>query len=84
MDVQLSRLKENPAKYFAMSNTADIIVTRRGKRLGRIICEEKAARLERLNAFDELIHCAKTAKSVPDETVYDADKENRLREKGLL
>ena len=37
MYIQLSELKTNPAKYFDLAKTCDIIVTRHGKRLGRII-----------------------------------------------
>jgi hypothetical protein len=40
--------------------------------------------LDRLNAFDELTQLVKTAPSVPDSTVYDAGKEERLRDRGLL
>jgi hypothetical protein len=42
--VRLSALKTNPTKYFDLSKTVDVIVTRHGQRLGRIVCEEKAAR----------------------------------------
>lgn len=84
MYIQLSELKTNPAKYFDLAKTCDIIVTRHGKRLGRIIPEEKAVEQERMNAFDELMQFVKTAPSVPDKTVYDEEKEERLRERGLL
>lgn len=81
MYIQLSELKTNPAKYFDLAKTCDIIVTRHGKRLGRIIPEEKAVEQERMNAFDELMQFVKTAPSVPDKTVYDEEKEERLRER---
>ena len=84
MYIQLSELKTNPGKYFDLAKTCDIIVTRHGQRLGRIVSEDKAAEQERLTAFDELMQFVKTAPSVPDNTVYDADKEERLRERGLL
>ena len=84
MDVQLSELKINPVKYFNLAKTIDIIVTLHGQRLGRIICEEKAEKLNRMNVFDELIALVKTTPSVPNDTVYDSAKEERLREKGLL
>jgi len=84
MYIQLSELKANPAKYFDLAKTCEIIVTRHGQRLGRIVSEENAAKLERLNAFDELMQLAKAVPSVPDGTVYDADKEDRLKERGLL
>lgn len=84
MYIQLSELKTNPAKYFDLAKTCDVIVTRHGQRLGRIVSEEKAAEQERMNAFDELMQYVKSTPSVPDETVYNADKEKRLRERGLL
>lgn len=84
MYIQLSELKTNPAKYFDLAKNCDIIVTRHGKRLGRIIPEEKAAKQERLNAFDELMQYVRETPSVPDKTVYDANKEERLKERGLL
>lgn len=84
MDISLSTLKENPAKYFELAKTTDVVVTRRGERLGRIVSEEKAAKLERMNAFDELMQFVRTMPSVPDDTVYDAEKEERLRERGLI
>ena len=84
MNVPLSVLKTNPAKYFELARTVDIIVTRRGRRLGRVICEERAERLEREGAFDELMHYVKATPSIPDNTVYDAAKEDNLRERGLL
>jgi hypothetical protein len=84
MYVRLSELKTNPAKYFDLSKTVDVIVTRHGQRLGRIVCEEKAARSDRESAFDELMQFVKTSPSVPDGAVYDAGKEERLRARGLL
>lgn len=84
MYIQLSELKTNPAKYFDLAKTCEVIVTRHGQRLGRIVSEEKAAEMERLNAFDELMQYAKATPSVPDSTVYDADKEERLKDRGLL
>jgi prevent-host-death family protein len=84
MYIQLSELKTNPAKYFDLAKTVEVIVTRHGQRIGRIICEEKAARLEKLNAFDELMRFVGSSPSIPDSTVYDTYKEERLRERGLL
>ncbi len=84
MYIQLSELKTNPAKYFDLAKTCDVIVTRHGKRLGRIVPEEKAVELEKRNAFDDLMQYVRTAPSKPDSTVYDADKEERLRKRGLL
>ena len=84
MNISLSTLKENPAKYFELAKTDDVIVTRRGKRLGRIVCEEKALKNDRQQAFEALMKCLRTAPSIPDNTVYDETKEERLRGKELL
>jgi antitoxin (DNA-binding transcriptional repressor) of toxin-antitoxin stability system len=84
MRIQLSELKTNPAKYFDLAKTLDITVTRHGKSLGRIICEERASKLDRMNAFDELMELVKTTPSAPDSTAYDPIKEARLSERGLL
>lgn len=84
MYIQLSELKTNPAKYFDLAKTCEVIVTRHGQKLGRIVSEENAAKLERLNAFDELMQLVKTTPSVPDNTVYDEHAEERLKERGLL
>jgi len=86
MQVRLSELKANPAKYFDLARVhgIDIVVTRHGRRLGRIVCEERAVQAERGRAFDELLELVDGTPSVPDSTVYDAVRETRLREKGLL
>jgi len=84
MNIQISELKANPVKYFDLAKTVDIIVTNHGQRLGRIVCEGKAAKLKKLNTFDELMHCLKTMPSIPDNTIYDANKEESLREMGLF
>jgi hypothetical protein len=44
----------------------------------------KGAKFERLTTFDELMQYVKTSPSFPDAAVYDEDKEERLREKGLI
>ena len=84
MYIQLSELKTNPAKYFDLAKTCEVIVTRHGQRLGRIVSEENAAKLERLNAFNELMEFVKTTTSATDHTVYDTSTEERLKERGLL
>ena len=84
MNITLSALKVNPAKYFDLAKTTDVVVIRRGVRLGRIVCEEKAAEAERQQAYDALMKCVRSTPSVPDNTVYDESKEERLRERGLL
>jgi hypothetical protein len=73
----------NPAKYFDLSKTTDVIVTRHGKRLGRIVCEEKAVTTEKQKAIDAYFDLNELP-SKPDDTVYDPIKEERLRERGLL
>lgn len=87
MDVSLSTLKGNPAKYFELAKTTDIIITRRGKRIGRIVSEEKAAKTDKQRAIEALIG------SVPfpaeyDSPNYDPDyeglREAAYRDKGLL
>jgi len=65
MNISLSTLKENPAKYFDLAKTADVIVTRRGERIGRIVSEEKAARSDKQRAIEALIG------SVPFPSEYD-------------
>ena len=65
MDISLSTLKENPARYFEIAKTVDVIVTRRGKRLGRIVSEEKAAKTDKQRAIEALIG------SVPFPSEYD-------------
>jgi hypothetical protein len=82
--IRLSELKANPAKYFDLSKTDDVIVMHHGQRLGRIVCEEKAVRSDKATAFDELMRFVNTSPSAPDNAVYDVCKEERLREKGLL
>ena len=84
MNISLSTLKTNPAKYFDLAKTNDVIVTRHGQRLGRIVSEEKAAKSDKARAFEELMNCVKKTPSKPDNTVYDPIKEESLRERGLL
>ncbi|MCL1916794.1 MAG: type II toxin-antitoxin system Phd/YefM family antitoxin [Peptococcaceae bacterium] len=55
MDISLSTLKENPAKYFELAKSADVIVTKRGKRIGRIVSEEKASKSDKQQALEALI-----------------------------
>ena len=87
MDISLSALKENPAKYFHLAKTTDIIVTKRGMRLGRIISEEKAVRSEKLRAIEALIGSVKLPPEYDDPT-YDPDyellRESSYKDRGLL
>jgi hypothetical protein len=87
MLVKLSELKTNPSRYFNLAKTADIIVTRHGQRLGRIVCEEEAARTEKQRAIEALIGSVRFPPEYGDPS-YDPDYE-RLREaaykdRGLL
>ena len=67
MYVSLSTLKENPAKYFELALVHEVIVTRHGERIGRIISEESAVRNEKQKAIESLIG------SVPFPPLYDDD-----------
>ena len=87
MNISVSALKENPAKYFELAKTADVIITRRGERLGRIVSEEKAARSDKQRAIEALIG------SVPfpseyDDPNYDPDyellREAAYKDRGVL
>ena len=87
MNIPLSTLKENPAKYFELSKTADVIVTKRGKRLGRIVSEEKAARSDRQRAIEALIGSVPFPAEYGDQN-YDPDyellREAAYKDRGLL
>lgn len=90
MYIQLSELKTNPSKYFDLAKKIDIIVTRHGQRLGRIVCEEKAADNDKRQAFEELMEMVQTAPrrkqydNPADDPYYDPIKEARLNERGML
>ncbi|MCM1023004.1 MAG: hypothetical protein NC395_02975 [Prevotella sp.] len=43
-----------------------------------------AEKTESIAAFDELMRLVNETPSVPDNTVYDTEKEERLAEKGLI
>ncbi|MDR0424085.1 MAG: type II toxin-antitoxin system Phd/YefM family antitoxin [Clostridiales Family XIII bacterium] len=87
MNISLSTLKENPAKYFEMAKTADVIVTRRGEPLGRIVSEEKAARSDRRRAIEALIGTVPLPPEY-DDPDYDPDyvllREADYKDRGLL
>ena len=87
MDISLSVLKENPAKYFELAKTGDVIVTRRGKRIGRIVSEEKAARTEKQLAIEALIGSVQLPAEygAPDYDLdYDKLREGAYTDRGLL
>jgi hypothetical protein len=87
MDITLSALRTNPGKYFHMARYADIFVTRRGKRLGRIVADEKKSKADKERAFDLLFKIAASPSqhfnpsADPD---YDLIRETVYKEKGLL
>ena len=87
MNITLSTLKENPAKYFKFAEKDDVIVTKRGKRIGRIIGEGKAAKEERKRAIEALIGSVQLPPEYDDPN-YDPDyellREAAYKEKGLL
>ena len=86
MNIPLSVLKENPSKYFEMAKTTDIIITKRGERLGRIISEEKAINSEKQRAIEALIGSVAFPEEY-DDPDYDPDyeilRESAYKEKGM-
>jgi hypothetical protein len=70
MNVSLSALKANPAKYFDLANTINIIVTRRGKAIGSIAGKKSAKPL----AVEALIGSADFPPEY-DDAGYDPDYE---------
>ncbi|MDR2605749.1 MAG: type II toxin-antitoxin system Phd/YefM family antitoxin [Oscillospiraceae bacterium] len=85
MYIQLSQLKTNPAKYFDLAKTDNIIVTRHGQRLGRIICEEEAVKTEKQKAVERLLNSVKNRPEHDgSDSYYNEVKEARLHDKGLL
>lgn len=87
MYVQLSELKTNPAKYFELAKISDVIVTKRGERIGRIVCEEKAAKSDKQKAIEALIGSAALPSEYDDPNYdpnYDLLREASYKERGLL
>jgi hypothetical protein len=87
MNISLSELKENPAIYFEFAKTADVVVTKRGKRLGRIISEERAAKSDKQRAIEALIGSVPLPPEYNDPD-YDPDyellREAAYKDRGLL
>jgi len=87
MDITLSALKENPAKYFELAKTSDVIVTKRGVRIGRIVSEEKAAKSDKQRAIEALIATIALPSEYNDPN-YDPDyeqlREAAYKDRGLL
>lgn len=87
MNISLSTLKENPAKYFELAKTTDVIVTRRGKRLGRIVSEEKAVKSEKQKAIEALIDSSPLPNEYSDPNYdpgYELLREAAYKDRGLL
>ena len=87
MHVPLSVFKENPAKYFELAKTTDVVVTKRGERIGRIISEEKAARSDKQQAIEALVGSVPFPSEYHDPN-YDPDyellREAAYKDRGLL
>ena len=87
MHVSLTVFKANPAKYFEIAQRTDVVVTRRGERIGRIVSEEKAARAEKRRAIEALIGSIALPPEY-DDPDHDPDyallRESAYRDRGLL
>lgn len=87
MNVSLSALKENPAKYFELAKISDVIVTRRGERIGRIVSEEKAAKSDKQRAIEALIGSVPFPQEYDDpnhDPDYELLREAACKDRGLL
>lgn len=73
MQIQVSDLEINPARYFELAKTADVIVTQDGQQIGRIVCGGEVKTKEML-AFERLMELARKPYT-PDDTIYDPIKE---------
>jgi antitoxin (DNA-binding transcriptional repressor) of toxin-antitoxin stability system len=83
MQVSLSLLKTNPAKYFHLANATNIIVTRRGKAIGSIVGAKSAKRL----AVEALIGSADFSSEYDDPSFdpdYELAREVDYKERGLV
>ena len=87
MNISLSTLKENPAKYFEIARITDVIVTKHGERIGRIVSEEKAAKSDKQRAIEALIGSV-TFPPEYDDPNYDPNyellREAAYKDRGLL
>ncbi|MDR0286767.1 MAG: hypothetical protein LBI03_03535 [Clostridiales bacterium] len=81
MNVSLSVLKSNPAKYFELANTTNIIVTRRGKAIGSIVGKQSAKAL----AVEALIESVDFPSEYDDPSFdpdYELARESDYRARG--
>ncbi len=87
MNISLSSLKEDPAKYFELAKTTEIIVTQRGERIGRIISENPSIKSDKQRAIEALIGSVQFPDEYNDSN-YDPDyellREAAYKDKGLL
>ena len=70
MQVPLSALKINPAKYFELASKQEIVVTKNGKRVGRIL-GERPDKAEAARAF---------IGSIKSDRDYDDIRNERITE----
>jgi hypothetical protein len=83
MNVSLSVLKTNPAKYFELAETTNIIVTRRGKAIGSIAGKRSA----KARAIESLIGSADFPPEYDDPAFdpdYELARETDYRSRGLI
>ena len=73
MQIQVSDLEINPARYFDIAKTTDVIVTQDGKQIGRIVYE-KEGKTKEMIAFEELMALARKPYE-PDDVIFDPIKE---------
>ena len=83
MNVSISALKANPAKYFDLANTTSVIVTRRGKTIGSISGKQsaKALAVEMLISSADLPSEYENPSFDPD---YKLAREADYRARGLI
>lgn len=83
MNVSLSVLKTNPAKYFDLANVTNIIITRRGKAIGSIVGVKSA----KLLAVEALIGSADFPSEYDDPNCdpdYELAREADYKARGLV
>ena len=80
-------IKEKPGKYFKLANATEIIITRRGRWIGRIISEESIANVVRHQAIDTLIGSVLFPEEYDDpdfDPDYELLRKAAYRDRGLL
>jgi hypothetical protein len=83
MIVSLSALKANPAKYFDLASTRNIIVTRRGKAIGSIVGKKPA----KLLAIEALLGSGDFSAEYDDPNFdpdYEEAREADYKARGLI